>query len=114
MWRYYKVPNSTGYQLESHPQAMAILAEHEITQEQYDAEVTAIKAHSAALKEYVKQVRSGEITLDDVPEEYKAEVEATISQPEPDPPNNDYGVANEVYNAIIDDYTLSLMDSGVL
>lgn len=114
MWHYYKVPNSTGHQLESHPQAMAILAEHEITQEQYDTEVAAIKAHSATLKEYVKQVRSGEITLDDVPEEYKSEVEAVINQPDPEPPNNDYGVANETYNAIIDDYTLSLMDSGVL
>ena len=33
---------------------------------------------------------------------------------EPEVPNNDYGVSNETYNAIIDDYTLSLMDSGVL
>lgn len=114
MWHFYKVPNSTGHQLEGHPQAMDILAEHEITEEQYEAELTAIKEHSTALEEYVKQVRSGEITLDDVPEEYKAETEEIINQPEPEPPNNDYGVSNETYNAIIDDYTLSLMDSGVL
>lgn len=37
--------------------------------------------------------------------------ELTIVPPEP---NNDYGVPNDTYNQIIDDYTLSLMETGVL
>lgn len=29
-------------------------------------------------------------------------------------PNNDYGVPNEVYNNIIDDYTLQLIEEGAI
>lgn len=32
----------------------------------------------------------------------------------PKVPNNEYGVSNETYNAIIDDYTLELMENGAL
>ena len=32
----------------------------------------------------------------------------------PEVPNNKYGVSNETYNAIIDDYTLELMENGAL
>lgn len=86
----------------------------ELTEEQYNAELNAMIEFAKVIRQYIEQVKDGTITIDDVPEDYKSEVEATINQPEMDPPNNDYGVANETYNAIIDDYTLSLMDSGVL
>ena len=32
----------------------------------------------------------------------------------PEEPNNDYGVPNDTYNQIIDDYTYQLMETGVL
>lgn len=78
MWHFYKVPNSTGYQLEGHPQAMDILAEHEITEEQYEAEIEAIKTRSAVVRGYTEQVNNGEITIDDVPEEYQEEVQRNV------------------------------------
>lgn len=31
-----------------------------------------------------------------------------------DPPNNDYGVPNDVYNSIIDDYTNELIEGGII
>ena len=32
----------------------------------------------------------------------------------PEEPNNDYSVSNDIYNQIIDDYTLLLVESGIL
>lgn len=59
---------------------------------------------------YYMEVVSGRMAIDEVPEEYQAEVKALL----PEEPNNDYGVSDETYNAIIDDYTLSLMENGLI
>lgn len=82
MWHYYKVPNNNGYQLEGHPQAMSKLAAYEITEEVYNAELAALKAHGEAVDQYTEQVTGGEIELSDVPEEYKVEVERNVKQAE--------------------------------
>lgn len=41
--------------------------------------------HQQAVDEYVKKVKAGTITLDAVPEEYRAEVDAIVN-PAPEPP----------------------------
>lgn len=43
------------------------------------------RTHEETVTWYVEQVNSGEITLDEVPEEYRADVEAQVNQTEPDP-----------------------------
>ena len=50
------------------------------------------------------------MTIDEVPEEYKTEVQARL----PEKPNNDYGIDNTTYNNVIDDYTMELVEKGVL
>ncbi len=55
----------------------------EITEEEYKLLAAELEEHQAKVGEYVQQVTSGEITLDDVPEDYRAEVEAKLPTPEP-------------------------------
>lgn len=50
--------------------------------EQYEA---FSRTHEETVQWYVEQVNSGEITLDEVPEDYRAEVEAQLNPTEPDP-----------------------------
>lgn len=57
-----------------------------ITQEEHDSIVTEWQEHAAKVQEYVDKVKSGEMTLDDVPEEYRAEVEEIMNRPEPPDP----------------------------
>ena len=47
----------------------------EITEEEYAALAAEFEEHRAKVAECVRKIRSGEIALDDVPEEYRAEVE---------------------------------------
>ena len=47
------------------------------------------------------------LAIDDVPETYKEEVKAKL-------PNNDYGIDDTTYNNVIDDYTMELVEKGVL
>jgi len=79
----------------------------EITEEEYKLLAAELEEYQAKVGEYVQQVTSGEITLDDVPEDYRAEVKAKL-------PNNDYGIDNTTYNNIIDDYTMELVEKGVI
>ena len=50
--------------------------------EQY---VACPRTHEETVQWYVEQVNSGEMTLDEVPEDYRAEVEAQVNPTEPDP-----------------------------
>ena len=62
------------------------------------------RTHDETVEWYVQKVTSGEIPIDEVPEDYKAEVEAQI----PTEPSNPYGIDDTTYNNIIDDYTSSI------
>ena len=43
------------------------------------------RTHEETVAWYVEQVNSGEMTLDEVPEEYRVEVEVQVNPTEPDP-----------------------------
>lgn len=43
-----------------------------------------VRTHEETVQWYVEQVNSGEMTLDEVPEEYRSEVEAQVNPTEPD------------------------------
>ena len=50
--------------------------------------------HGLILEEYAGEVIDGTIIIDDVPEDYRTEVEALL-------PNNPYGIPNEKYLEIV-------------
>lgn len=50
--------------------------------EQY---VAFTRTHEETVQWYVEQVNNGEMTLEEVPEDYRAEVEAQVNLTEPDP-----------------------------
>lgn len=52
--------------------------------------------HEEKVDWYRRAVEKGDITIEDVPEEYKAEVETLL-------PNNPYGLSNELYTQIQND-----------
>lgn len=64
------------------------------------------RTHDETVEWYVQKVISGEIPIDEVPEDYKAEVEAQI----PTEPSNPYGIPDETYNNIIDNYAESIAE----
>lgn len=43
------------------------------------------RTHEETVQWYVEQVNSGEMTLEEIPEDYRAEVEAQVNLTEPDP-----------------------------
>ena len=53
----------------------------EITEEEYKLLASELEEYQAKVGEYVQQVTSGKITLDDVPEDYRAEVETKLPKP---------------------------------
>lgn len=55
-----------------------------ITKEEHDSLVAEWKEHAAKVREYVEQIQKGEITLDEVPEDCKTEVERDVKQVEID------------------------------
>lgn len=61
------------------------------------------RTHEETVQWYVEQVNSGEMTLDEVPEGYRAEVEAIIT-PQP----------SDDYTAGYDQAVLDMIESGVL
>ena len=66
-----------------------------------------VKPREETVEWYVEKVVDGEMTIDDVPETYREEVKAKL-------PNNDYGIDDTTYNNVIDDYTMELVEKGVL
>lgn len=68
------------------------------------------RSHEQTVDWYYTQIMTEQMTIDDVPEDYKAEVQAKL----PEKPNNDYGIDNTTYNNVIDDYTMELVEKGVL
>ena len=143
---YKRIVDGQIVQLNAHPHPVNGEDLVEITEAEYNRLLAETAQHAENVRTYTEQVRTGEITLADVPEDcreevtrnidaekvenyteqvvaetitleevpeqYRTEVEATINRP--DFPNNSHGVDNDTYNAIIDEYTLDLMDSGLL
>ena len=59
----------------------------EIEKTEYDQLMAQIKAdaeaHRQAVEDYAEQVQAGTITIDQVPEEYREEVEYIVNPPQP-------------------------------
>lgn len=65
------------------------------------------RTHEETVDWYVGKILNEEMTIDDVPETYKEEVKAKL-------PNNNYGINDNTYNNVIDDYTMELVEKGVI
>lgn len=57
----------------------------EITEAEYNQLMAEFEAKQKAIADYTEKVKAGEIALEEVPEEYRAEVEANVNVPEPEP-----------------------------
>lgn len=66
-----------------------------------------VKPREEAVDWYVGKILNEEMAIDDIPETYKEEVKAKL-------PNNGYGIDDTTYNNVIDDYTMELVEKGVL
>lgn len=66
-----------------------------------------VKPREEAVDWYVGKILNEDMTINDVPETYREEVKAKL-------PNNDYGIDDTTYNNVIDDYTMELVEKGVL
>lgn len=58
----------------------------EYTDEEYKIKLKEVQAHVALINDYVSKVQNGEITLEEVPQEYYQEVYDIINAPEPEEP----------------------------
>ena len=80
--KYYKYEDGFGTQ----PNNIVPDFATEITEAEYFELQTAFEAKQKAIADYIEKVKNGEITLDEVPEEYYGDVESIINIPEePDP-----------------------------
>ena len=77
-----------------------------VTEEEFEKRLPEIKLHSKEVNEYVSKVNSGSITINDVPETHREEVESIINPPEPQPSDD--------YTAGYDQAVLDMIESGVL
>ena len=77
--KYYKTENTFGKQ----PNNIIPSFATEITEAEYLELQAAFEEKQKTIADYVEKVKNGEITLEEVPEEYRAEVEAIINVPEP-------------------------------
>ena len=79
----------------------------EITKDEYTILLNAFNYHSELLDTYIKKVISGEIKISEIEnEEDRDEVQRRISYI----PENPYGISDETYNNITDDYTSSITE----
>lgn len=75
--KYYKVvENDIITQFAKQPNNIIPSFAVEITAEEYAQLKADFAAKQATIADYVEKVNGGEITIDEVPEEYRAEVEA--------------------------------------
>ena len=104
MTYYYKRVNADGKVImigtQSSPVAPNKIGNEAITEEEYNALVDEIKSQAANVQDYVNRVRAGDITLEDVPSDYRPEIDVIINAPAPEEPNNPYGIPNEKYEEI--------------
>ena len=80
--KYYKViENGKVTQFAKQPNNIIPSFAVEILTEEYQSLNAEFETRQAAIADYVEKVKSGEMTLDEVPEVYKAEVEAKLPTP---------------------------------
>ena len=79
--KYYKTENTFGKQ----PNNIVPDFATEITEEEYIELTRAFEERQKKISQYVEQVNSGVITLEDVPAEYFDEVRDIVNAPEPEP-----------------------------
>lgn len=87
----------------------------EITETEYNSLLAEIREKA----ELVEKLYSGEITLETIPTEWQEEIQQRVNErieQEASVPESEknYGISEELYNAIIDEYTLALIEEGVL
>lgn len=87
----------------------------EITETEYNRLLAEIREKA----DLVDKLYSGEISINDVPTNWRDEIQRRVNErveTEKNTPESvkNYGVDEDVYNSIIDDYTLSLIEEGVL
>ena len=105
MTYYYKRLDETGQVTMIGTQSFPVtpdakIGSEEITEDEYNVLMDEIKSHAASVQDYAKKVQSGEVTIEDVPDDYRTEVETIISAPAPEEPNNPYGIPNDKYEEI--------------
>ena len=74
-----------------------------------NGEVVEVGIHSMIVPSYAEEISASEYAEILVEFERKAEEEREANKP-----NNEYGIPDELYNSIIDDYTDELFEMGVL
>lgn len=109
--RYYKQLNKNNELIAIGTGAGGI----EITEAEYDSLLAEIREKARL----VDKLYRGSITLEAVPVEWQEEITRRVNErieQEASIPESEktYGVSEEIYNSIIDDYTLSLIEEGVL
>lgn len=87
----------------------------EITETEYNSVLAEIYEKA----ELVNKLYNGEISINDVPTNWRDEIQRRVNERVERDKNTpesvkNYGVDEDVYNSIIDDYTLSLIEGGVL
>ena len=76
----------------------------EISKQEYIEHITSQNEFQKNAEIYISEINKGVISIDDVPSEYMDYVEYIINNT----PQNDYGISDETYNNIIDDYTANI------
>ena len=66
-----------------------------------------IRTFNETVEWYTMQILSNQMTIDEVPEDYQNNVKEKLPS-EPDQTNT-YGISDEIYHNIIDDYTEELL-----
>ena len=90
--KYYKYENGFGTQ----PNNIIPSFATEITEAEYNQLMAEFEAKQKAIADYVEKVKNGEITLEEVPQEYYAEVEAIINAPVPEPYDPKQALIDEI------------------
>lgn len=79
----------------------------EITTDEYNSIIELIQSKPQDTEEVVYKLVADTMT-------YEA-FEPDVIEEEPiEEPNNDYGIPNDIYDSIIDEYTLMLIEEGVI
>lgn len=65
------------------------------------------RTHEETVDWYFLKAANEEVAINDIPEAYREEVKAKL-------PNNNYGIDDTTYNSVIDNYTMELVEKGVL
>lgn len=86
----------------------------EIPEAEYNQILSTMKQYLEELTSYVEQIQNNTIAIEDVPITHREQVLEKLHYLQSQESNNDYGIPDETYNAIIDDYTLSLMENGLI